>query len=101
MTELELVELKYKVMEGWKTWFRNASFKALMGKLSLTIKSEVILAEDLRVRIVVVAMPDTYGHKSWTLVGAEGEDYGDWDKCDAKVLFDAKNIAFNAETVID
>ncbi|KAF9496578.1 hypothetical protein BDN71DRAFT_1430172 [Pleurotus eryngii] len=28
MTELELFKLRYRVMEEWKTWFRNMSFKA-------------------------------------------------------------------------
>ncbi|KAF9495643.1 hypothetical protein BDN71DRAFT_1447324 [Pleurotus eryngii] len=101
MTELELVELKYRVMEGWKSWFADASFKPLRGKLTPTMKSAVIEAEDLRVKLIVGATPSIEGGRMWSLLGAEGEDYGYWNEGNAKVLFNDKNVAFNADTVID
>ncbi len=59
------------------------------------------MEEDLHVRIIAEATAAPHGDKSWRLVGAEGDDYGEWDEGDAVVLFDSNNIAFKAESVIE
>lgn len=65
------------------------------------MKSEIIENDDLRVQITVGAGTAGEGGRVWTLLAAEGEDYGYWDEGNAMALFDDKDVAFSANSEIE